>query len=147
MLSWIERSHPGRGIAWSNGYETALRGISFALAYDCLRGSPLAHPAPHGRSCGRSGSTPVSRVRDLSPSSSANNHLVGELAGLATVGLLAPELKDAERLRERGLAGLAREAERQILPDGTGAEQAFGYHLFVLDFLLLVAALARRRSL
>ncbi len=32
-------------------------------------------------------------------------------------------------------------AERQILPDGTGAEQAFAYQLFVLDLLLLVVSL------
>ena len=147
LLTWLERSTPGRGIAWSNGYETALRSISFALAYDCLRGSPVLDSDAARRILCALWQHARFTVRDLSPPSSANNHLVGELAGLATVGLLAPELQDAERLRERGIAGLAREAERQILPDGTGAEQAFGYHLFVLDFLLLVAALARRRSL
>jgi hypothetical protein len=146
LLAWLEHTPPARGIAWSNGLEAALRAISFALAYDCLRGSaPL-----EGRMA-----RPILRalwqharftLGDLSPASSANNHLVGELAGLAVVGLLAPELRDAERFRERGLAGLDREAERQILPDGTGAEQAFAYHLFVLDLFLLVAALADSRS-
>lgn len=146
MLDWIEHSEPGRGIAWSNGFEAGLRAISFALAYDALRGSPAL---------GRDRATSILRalwqharfaLRDRSPESSANNHLVGELAGVATVGLLAPELRDADRFREHGLAGLAREAERQILPDGTGAEQAFAYHLFVLDLFLLVAALAGARS-
>jgi hypothetical protein len=146
MLSWIGESAPGRGIAWSNGFEPGLRAISFALTLDALRGSRLVGEAEarrvltalwqHGRFV----------EGDLSPTSSANNHLVGELAGLATIGLLAPELPDAARFLRRGLAGLAVEAERQVLPDGGGAEQAHAYHLFVLDLMLLVAALCGRRG-
>jgi hypothetical protein len=146
MLAWIERSVPSRGIAWSNGLEAGLRAISLALGLDCLRGSE-ALDAGAARAVLRSlWQHARFTLRDLSPPSSANNHLVGELAGLAVVGLLAPELGDAEGFRDRGLAGLAREAQRQVLGDGTGAEQAFAYQLFVLDFLVLVVALAAARS-
>jgi Heparinase II/III-like protein/Heparinase II/III N-terminus len=146
MLGWLERSAPGRGIAWSNGFEAGLRGISFALCFDALRGSDLLVPDDaraallglwqHGRFA----------VRDHSFGSSANNHLIGEAAGLATIGLLAPELRDAEQWLELALSWLAREAKVQILPDGTGAEQAFGYTLFVLDLFLLVAALLEQQE-
>ncbi|MEP6811371.1 MAG: alginate lyase family protein [Actinomycetota bacterium] len=146
LSGWLDDSVPARGIAWSNGFEAGLRAISFALTYDSLRGSELLD-APRARTILRALWQHARFIlRDLSPASSANNHLVGELAGLATIGFLAPELRDAARFREAGLAGLAREAERQVLPDGTGAEQAFGYHLFILDLMLLVSALAEKRG-
>jgi hypothetical protein len=146
MLAWVERPAPGRGIAWSNGFESALRAMSFALCYDGLRGSDVFTDREARGTLRMLWQHARFTLRNLSAPSSANNHLVGELAGLATVGLLAPELRDAAQFRETGLAGLAREAERQVLADGTGAEQAFAYHVFVLDLLLLAAALAERRG-
>ena len=146
MLHWLRTSTPGRGIAWSNGFEAGLRGTSFALTFDALRGSgALSHE--ESRSVLRGlGQHARWIVRDHSFGSSANNHLIGEAAGLAVIGLLAPELADAERWVAKGLAWLEIEAERQILPDGTGAEQAFAYHLFVCDLLALVAAVLEVRG-
>ncbi|MGH3003151.1 MAG: alginate lyase family protein [Gaiellaceae bacterium] len=146
VLAWIGGSRPGRGIAWSNGFEAGLRGVSFALTFDALRGSGLFEEEEaelvlrglwqHARWI----------VRDRSFGSSANNHLIGEAAGLVVLGLLAPELKESGRWVERGVRWLENEADRQILPDGGGAEQAFAYHLFVCDLLLLVAALLEVRG-
>jgi Heparinase II/III-like protein/Heparinase II/III N-terminus len=145
-LAWITSSMPGRGIAWSNGFEAGLRGISFALTFDALRGSGLFSAAEI---------TIVLRglwqhahwiLRDHSFGSSANNHLIGEAAGLVVIGLLAPELKESGAWVAHGLEWLETEADRQVLPDGGGAEQAFAYHLFVCDLLLLVSSLCRCRG-
>lgn len=143
---WLQTNEPGRGVPWSNGYEAALRAISLALTLDALRGSSLLPRETedalaralwqHGRWI----------VRDPSTHSSANNHLLGELAGLVTIGLLAPELAPGERWLEHGLLGLGAEAGRQIAPDGTSVEQSFRYHLHVVDLLLLVVALLDARS-
>lgn len=140
-VQWLEQQPPGRGIAWANGFEAGIRAVSLALAYDALRAAPSMSDSrrrailqglhQHGRWI----------TRDPSTHSSANNHRVGELAGLVAIGLLAPELRAAEGWEQTALEGLAAEADRQILPDGMGAEQAFGYQLFVLDLLLLVVAL------
>ena len=78
--------------------------------------------------------------RDPSTHSSANNHRIGELVGLLVVSLLVPEVPDSESRRRRALVELEYELGRQILPDGTGAEQAFYYHLYVLDLTLLAVA-------
>jgi len=81
-------------------------------------------------------------AHNLSRYSSANNHLIGELAGLvltdrAFPGLAAP----AETAR------LDRELQREILlqfaPDGGNREQAFHYHAFALAFGLLGLQAAR----
>jgi uncharacterized heparinase superfamily protein len=146
MESWISQQPPGRGIAWSSGFEAGIRGISFALAFDALRGyQSLDHE--RASSCLRTLHQHAKWIRlDPSTHSSANNHRIGELAGLATIGLLAPELTSADKWTSYALEKLAVEAERQILPDGTGAEQAFAYHLFIIDLLLLVVALLDARS-
>ena len=146
LLHWLRTSRPGRGIAWSNGFEAGIRGTSFALTFDALRGSGVINP--DDASFVLRGLWQHARwaLRDHSFGSSANNHLIGEAAGLVSIGLLAPELADSEAWVARGLAWLGAEAERQILPDGAGAEQAFAYHLFVCDLLALVAALLEARG-
>jgi len=77
--------------------------------------------------------------------SSANNHLVGELAGLAVVALLFPDLRPAPQWERDALEALRTEAGRQILPDGAGAEQAAAYQIFTAElFLVVTTALLRR---
>jgi hypothetical protein len=146
MLHWLRTSHPGRGIAWSNGFEAGLRGTSFALAFDALRGSGLLQPAETSLVLRGLWQHARWALRDHSFGSSANNHLIGEAAGLAAIGLLAPELADSGGWVDRGLTWLEVEAGRQILPDGASAEQAFAYHLFVCDLFALVAALLEARG-
>lgn len=140
LLSWISFHPPGRGIAWSSGFEAGIRGISLAVTYDALRGSSLLTSAEE-EVVARSLWQHVRFIeRDPSTGSSANNHLIGELAGLAVVGCLAPELEGSQRWLAKALDALAVEAGRQIRPDGTGVEQAFSYHVFVVDLLLVVTA-------
>ncbi len=146
LLGWLQRHPPGRGIPWANAFEPGLRVLSFAIAFDGLRGvveldktdywSVLRGLWQHARWI----------ERGLSRHSSANNHLVGELLGLLAVGLLAPELVDSEGWSTRATAEIAHQAELQVLPDGAGAEQAFAYHVFLLDMLLIATALLDARG-
>lgn len=146
LVAWIQAHPPGRGIAWSSGFEAGIRGVSLALTVDALRGSTFLLDAQlevalmslwqHGRWI----------RRDPSLGSSANNHRIGELAGLVVIGSLAPELRDAWKWRAEALDELATEVVLQIRPDGTSAEQAFSYHLFVLDLLLVVTAVLDARQ-
>jgi hypothetical protein len=78
--------------------------------------------------------------------SSANNHLIGEAAGVATAGLAFPWLAEADRWRDWGLAILARELPRQCHPDGVTAEQTFHYQAFVMDLVLQPVLLARHQG-
>jgi uncharacterized heparinase superfamily protein len=140
LESWVDAHPPGRGIVWSNGFEAGIRAISVATAVDALRGSEVLD-------AGRLGKALVSLwqharwiERDPSLGSSANNHRIGELVGLLVIGAMAPELRPASRWLDDALESLEQEAERQILADGTSAEQAFSYHVFVLDLLLVAAA-------
>ena len=146
MLAWIDAHPPGRGIAWSNGFEAGMRVCSLAVAFDALRGAGFL---------GRAETSTVLRAIwqpgrwiecDPSLGSSANNHRLGELVGLVAVGALAPELRDSSRRLDDALTELEREEAKQIQPDGTTAEQAFAYHVFVVDLLLLASALLESRA-
>jgi hypothetical protein len=146
LESWTRQQPPGRGIAWSNGFEAGIRGISLALTIDALRAYRGFDDARR-RAALLTLHQHASWIRfDPSTHSSANNHRLGELAGLATIGLLAPELTVSDEITTLALGELSAEAGRQIDQDGTGAEQAFAYHLFVVDLLLIVAALLIARS-
>lgn len=78
--------------------------------------------------------------------SSANNHLIGEAAGVAMAGLAFPWLAGADEWREWGLEVLARELPRQCYADGVSAEQAFHYQSFVMDLVLQPVLLGRHQA-
>ncbi|MEE9293751.1 MAG: alginate lyase family protein [Phycisphaerae bacterium] len=81
--------------------------------------------------------------RKYSRFSSANNHLVGEAAGVFIGSSYFSHLRDAPRWRAQSREILLREILAQTHPDGGTREQAFGYHLFVLQLFLLAGLVAR----
>jgi heparinase II/III-like protein len=144
LRTFLEQAPPEMGIHWRSGLELGIRLISWAWTVEFLRGWPgldgelrraiLAGVAAHLRHL----------ERYPSRYSSANNHLVGEAAGMAVGGLAFPEAPGAAAAAARGLAELTEALDTQVLPDGVDAEQAVGYHGFVLDLGLAAVACLRR---
>ncbi|SEC17379.1 heparinase II/III family protein [Rhodococcus koreensis] len=144
--SWIEQNPPGLGIGWRGAFEAGVRSISIAVALQGLRDSP-GLTTTRFRAVVRLLAESARRCWDeRSQFSSANNHLVGEMAGVATVAILLPELARAESWEKDAIRVLSAEAARQILPDGAGAEQSVGYQVFTSELLLTVAALLTLRD-
>ena len=143
---WIAANPPGRGIAWRGAFEAGVRALSVVTALQALRHSPLLTAERYAAAVAMLDAGARRCWRDRSLHSSANNHLVGELAGLAVVALAVPELDAARAWERRALDRLAREADRQILADGSGAEQAIGYQVFTSDLLAVVLAALRLRD-
>jgi uncharacterized heparinase superfamily protein len=137
---WVAQNPPGRGIAWSNGYEAGLRAISLSTAVDALRGAPSLPPQSAAKAVSVLWQHARWIERDPSTHSSANNHRIGELVGLITVSLLVPEVPGSAARARAAVAELADQVDRQILPDGTGAELAHHYHLHVVDLVLVAVA-------
>lgn len=144
--SWIDQNPVGQGIAWRGAFEAGIRAISVAVALQGLRDSDALTPLRIAKYVRMLAASADLCWRDRSRFSSANNHLVGELAGLATVAMLFPELVLAERWEKRAWRALTVESTRQVLPDGAGAEQAVGYQVFTAELILVVAALHRSRG-
>lgn len=149
LESWFAACPPGRGPNWSSALEPALRLINWSATWQLVGGleSPLfAH---------ESGATFRGRWLDsiyrhaqfvrghFSLHSSANNHLIGEAAGLFIAALSWPHWPRAAEWRAASRAILEREALMQNAPDGVNREQAVSYQQFVLDLLLLPLLAAR----
>ncbi|MFF2549782.1 alginate lyase family protein [Nocardia sp. NPDC058058] len=139
--SWIEQQPPGAGIAWRGAFECGIRAISVGFALQGVRDAPGLTPERYGAYLTMLGESARRCWVERSLYSSANNHLIGELTGLAVVAILFPELPAAATWQRDALALLTEHADRQLLPDGAGAEQAIAYQLFTVELLALVYTL------
>ena len=144
--TWIGQNPPGRGIAWRGAFEAGIRAISIAIALQGLRDAPELTVDRFRRIVGVLAESASQCWRDRSRFSSANNHLVGEMAGLAVVSMMLPELSSAADWERLAIQTLSTEAAKQILADGSGAEQAVGYQAFTVELLHLVAAMQAQRD-
>ncbi len=147
--SWFVACPCPRGPNWSSALEPALRLINWSLSWQLLGGaqSPLFR--------GRAGAEVRERwlgsvyqhvqfIRGfLSRHSSANNHLIGEAAGVFIAAATWPHWPDSARWRSEARAILLHETELQNAPDGVNREQATCYQQFEFDLLLLCSLTAR----
>lgn len=147
--SWLDQCPYPRGPNWSSGLELAVRLINWSMVWQLIGGtdSPLFAGAAGNILRRRWLDAVFQHVhfirRHLSRYSSANNHLIGEAAGLFTAWMTWPYWKDMEEWGQRGFAVLVDEALRQNGDDGVNHEQAVSYQQFVLDFLIIGGLLGR----
>jgi len=144
--SWIRQCPYGMGMQWRSPLELAIRLINWVWAFELIKPSGLLTSA-----WGKLVLPVVHRhlweiARKYSRHSSANNHLIGEAAGVWIGSNYFHTLKGVSRWARESREILIAESARQIHADGGHREQAFGYHLFVLEFLLLCGWVARRRD-
>jgi len=142
-LHWLERNPFRIGINWCSALEISIRLISWTNAITIARSVPKPDAATinlllHGA---------YQHARYLEQSLTthwlvANNHLVGETAGLFAFATTFPEFRESSRWRRKSIAILVSALDQQLFSDGVNHEQATGYHRFVLDFVLLVDRLA-----
>jgi hypothetical protein len=141
--SWIAQCPFARGMNWRSPLEIAIRLINWVWVLDLIRESGLV---------GRAFSERLERsvylhlwevVRRYSRGSSANNHRIGEAAGVFIASSYFPRLDAGGRWRQGARRILIEEIVAQTHGDGGTREQAVGYHVFALQFFLLSALVAR----
>jgi hypothetical protein len=143
LESWFIACPYRYGPNWTSALEAAMRLINWALAWQLLGGpaSPLFAGAGGERlraSWLGSVYQHAQFVRGyFSRHSSANNHLIGEAAGLYHAALAWPYWPQARAWREEAKEILEREALAQNAADGVNREQAVAYQQFELDLLVL----------
>jgi hypothetical protein len=137
LRSWADQNPYGRGPNWNCAMEVALRAINLLAAFEIFRRSPqlkaefltfflqlLQHHGNYIR-------------RNLEFSYIAtSNHYLSDVVGLLWLGLMLPELRGADEWRNFGVDQMAREMDKQVLPDGVDFEASTGYHRFVTELLL-----------
>jgi hypothetical protein len=149
--TWIEQCPYPRGPNWCSSLELAIRLINWHLAYLIAGGA--RSPLFDGEAGQRFAADWLKAIYQhmhfimghLSSYSSANNHLIGELAGTYVAACTWPCWPEAERWRRRAESELCEQVDLQTHPDGVNREQAVSYQQFVMYFLL-IAGLAGQRT-
>lgn len=146
LISWEQHNPFLRGVNWTSSLELGIRLIAWVWIERLLRGSPQHETlfGVHGRMWPSVYRHQWLIRRHHSCGSSANNHLIGEMTGLYVAATVWPHFPDSSAWRAFARERLERELVRQTFPDGLNREQAFAYHLFVLDFYLLAMSDAER---
>lgn len=137
--SWLESNPFGYGMNWKSPLEVGVRLINWVYAIDLL-GSD-ARPEVHtwSKLLNAVYRSVWDTQRKFSQGSSANNHLVGEAAGVYIACSYFDRMPSASKWKAKAKAVLEREILRQSYPDGCTAEHAFGYQFFVVQFFLYCA--------
>jgi hypothetical protein len=138
---------PLRGLQWASALELALRSLSWGWALALVAAHPAADAIVDER-WGRLFAHWAEAMRFVeahdSRYSSANNHRLGEAAGLAWAGHALSFLPEAARWRARGLERMESAFLAQTTPEGVTREHAFAYQQFVLDFVVAAETVAVR---
>jgi hypothetical protein len=148
--SWIEQNPVGRGANWVSALELGIRLINWSITWQLLGGARARLMTEDVAFRDRWLRSVYEQTRmianNLSRYSSANNHLIGEAAGVYVAATTWPLWADIRAWGERCRGILETECLKQNAPDGGNREQAFAYQTFVLDFLIIAGVAARARG-
>jgi hypothetical protein len=143
LESWAESNSPNTGPNWMDGQEAALRLLAWIFGYYQFLNSPSSTPPRIAQFTVMVAAHAERVYKNIAYAiSTHSNHTISEAFGLWLVGLLFPELKDAEKYHRLGYSLLEQEAAAQIFPDGTYAMYSLNYHRFVLHIYLCMISLA-----
>ncbi|MDX1952730.1 MAG: heparinase II/III family protein [Verrucomicrobiota bacterium] len=132
--SWVKENPPYQGLNWTSALETGMRLMQFTWIDALLASSGV--PQERLERLRRAVLPPHFwyTLRYLSSGSSANNHLLGEIAGLTLALARWPSLNELGIELEELNTMFEREVLLQFAADGGNMEQALGYHLFSWEF-------------
>ncbi len=144
LESWFEQCPYPLGPNWTSSLEHGVRLMNWSFAWRLLGGerSPLFQTG-EGDAFRRRWLTSIYEHAHFihghfSRFSSANNHLLGELAGLYLAGCTWPCWPDLVKWKAEARGEFEREALVQNFGDGVNREQATWYHHEVADMMLIV---------
>ncbi len=142
IRSWIEQCPYLKGPNWTSSLELAIRLINWSNIWYLIDGkeSPL-FSGEQGEKLRTLWLKVIYQHMDFirghfSKNSSANNHLIGEAAGLFVACESWPYWEQVNEWRKSAQQILEQEIIAQTHGDGVNKEQTFFYHQFVLNFFL-----------
>jgi len=137
VLDWANHNPPNTGANWKDGQEIALRLMAWVFGYYAFFNSPSTTPQHIAKFTTYVAAQSERIYQNIDYAiSTRSNHTISESFGLWLVGLLFPELKDAEKYLSLGKKLLEEEAEKQIFPDGSYSMYSLNYHRFILHIYL-----------
>ena len=150
LKSWLEQCPPLIGPNWTSSLEAGIRLINWSLIWQIVGG--WEGDLFKGSGGGKLREAWLSAIfahcqfirRHLSRHSSANNHLIGELAGLYMAARSWPYWQQSTDWAAQAKRELERELVLQHSTDGVNREQAFAYQVFTAEFLLVAGIYGQR---
>lgn len=146
LLSWLKDNPFPLGVHWHSTLELGVRLIAWVWIERLLRGSDS-----HAKLFGASRELWAAVYwhqwmihNQRSYGSSANNHLVGEMAGLYIASAVWPYFAESPKWQATAREVLEQEVSVQTFSSGLNREQAFFYHRFSLELFLLAGLEAER---
>ena len=146
--SWYAANPLGLGVNWNCAMEVALRAMNLLGAFTVFRRAPefdeqklsrlLTLFDQHGRF--------IHSHLEFSHIATSN-HYLSDVVGLLWLGVMLPELEQAETWRTFGLSEMLSEMDKQVLDDGADFESSTGYHRFVLELFLYSFLLCRANEI
>ena len=136
---WIKDNPFLVGVNWTHPLENGIRLISWVYCERFLRGSECYDILFNKESLFWLSVYQHQKfiIKTYSIGSSANNHLIGEMAGLFISSVSWPYFKQSKKWMDYSKKKLEKEIVRQSFSSGVNKEMAFGYQIFVYEFLLL----------
>ena len=139
--SWQAQNPFMHGLNWKSPLEAGIRLISWAMAMVVM---PLLRQTIGGNALAESVYQHQYFIRAFrSKHSSANNHLIGEMAGLYVGTIFWPGCRESASWHSFARRMLQQALAEQVTSDGVGKERATEYQLLIAEFFLLVGALGQ----
>jgi heparinase II/III-like protein len=149
LRSWLDACPYARGANWSSPVEHGIRLINWSIVWGLIGGdrSPLFEGAAGQRLLNDWLASIYQHMRfasdNYSKYSSADNHLIGEAAGVYVATQIWDRWDESRQMHREAKAILERETSLQFAADGVNLEQATCYHKFSLQFLLAAGLCGR----
>ncbi len=142
--SWLDSNPVGKGMNWRSPMELSIRMINWVWAIDLIRDTGLFTGIFKERVLQSVYLHIWDVKRKFSKGSSANNHVIGEAAGVFIAITYFTEIKGLEDWLADCVTVLESEVHEQTFADGCNKELALGYHLFVLQFFIFSGVAGER---
>ena len=143
-LSWQTQNAFMMGLNWKSPLEAAMRLISWAYVAFLQSGLQKRAEMSPGTTREVLYQHQYSIRKFYSKHSSANNHLIGEMAGLYVGSVFWPWWRESADWQAFARRKLIEEMFRQVEPDGVGKERATEYQAFIVELFLMAGALGQR---
>ena len=137
IQDWADNNPPNTGANWKDGQEIALRLMAWTFGFYAFIDSPSTTNLRISQFTNYVAAQTERIHKNIAYAiSTRSNHTISEAFGLWMVGLLFPELNQAETYFNLGKKLLEEEATKQIFPDGSYAMYSLNYHRFILHLYL-----------
>lgn len=144
IVTWIEANPYMKGVNWTSALELSVRIISWSWVWIFL-GELDKEFKEVWLECIHKHCACINQ--NFSQHSSANNHLIGEAAGLFIASVVWSFGKESELWKRKSFRVLVAEVEKQNYEDGVNKEQAYSYQQFVLDFFIQAGLLGEKNGI